>query len=213
MDFYNFSQQIVKIKNLPLPGQASHYKMEPEVRKQLRESKRFNVQNAKKAAVLALFYPGPDQTTQLLFILRKQYPGVHSNQVGFPGGKVEKEDLDLVETAKRETHEEVGVHPTSVQIIKSLSKVYIPPSNFLVQPFLGVLDRPTSFVIDTKEVEEIIEVALTDVMDPANLMMQRLTTSYANKIQVPAFKLKGYTVWGATAMMVSEIKDLIDKVL
>ena len=196
-----------------MPGEASHYKMEPEVRKQLRESKKFSVQQAKKAAVLALFYPDPDHTTRLLFILRKRYPGVHSNQVGFPGGKVEDEDLDLVETAKRETHEEVGVHPTSVEIVKSLSKVYIPPSNFLVQPFLGIMERPASFVIDTKEVEEIIEVALTDIMNSDNLMMQRLTTSYANKIQVPAFKLKGYTVWGATAMMVSEIKDLIEKVL
>ncbi len=196
-----------------MPGEASHYKMEPEVRKQLRESKKYNVRQAKKAAVLALFYPAPDHSTQLLFILRKRYPGVHSNQVGFPGGKVEEEDSDLMETAKRETYEEVGVRPGSVEIVKSLSEVYIPPSNFLVQPFLGVMERPTSFIMDTKEVEEIIEVALTDLMNPDNLMMQQLTTSYARKIEVPAFKLKGYTVWGATAMMVSEIKDLIEKVL
>ncbi len=196
-----------------MPGEASHYKMEPEVRKQLRQSKKHNVRQAKKAAVLALFYPAPDHATQLLFILRKRYPGVHSNQVGFPGGKVEEEDLDLMETAKRETYEEVGVDPGSVEIVKSLSKVYIPPSNFLVQPFLGILEHPTSFIMDTKEVEEIIEVGLTDLLNPDNLMMQQLTTSYARKIEVPAFKLKGHTVWGATAMMLSEIKDLIEKVL
>ena len=196
-----------------MPGEASHHKMEPEVRKQLRQSKKNNVRQAKKAAVLALFYPARDHATQLLFILRKRYPGVHSNQVGFPGGKVEEEDLDLMETAKRETYEEVGVHPGSVEIVKSLSKVYIPPSNFLVQPFLGILERPTSFIMDTKEVEEIIEVELTDLLNPDNLMMQQLTTSYARKIEVPAFTLKGHIVWGATAMMLSEIKDLIEKVL
>ncbi|MEM8508334.1 MAG: CoA pyrophosphatase [Bacteroidota bacterium] len=213
MNFDNFSKQIIKIENLPLPGDASHYKMEPEARRKWRENKAITFQNAKKAAVLALFYPGPNQATKLLFMLRKQYPGVHSNQVGFPGGKVEDEDLNLEETAKRETYEEVGIPPADIKIVKSLSTVYIPPSNFLVQPFIALLEDRPSFSIDPIEVEELIEVRFTDLMNPDNLIMQRLSTSYATKIRVPAFKLNGYTIWGATAMMVSEIKDLIEKVL
>ncbi len=196
-----------------MPGEASHFKLEPEVRRQLRQSRVKNFENAKRAAVLALFFPAGDQTTRLLLILRKKYPGIHSNQVGFPGGKVEETDKDLIETAKRETHEEVGVDPSSIEIVRSLSEVYIPPSNFLVQPFLGLRDIPASFVKDTKEVETIIEVKLADLMHPNHLTEQRLSTSYAQQIVVPAFKLNGYTVWGATAMMLSEIKDLLEKVL
>ena len=94
--------------------------------------------NAKKAGVMALFYPKHWNVTHLLLILRKTYTGVHSNQIAFPGGKLELTDADLQETALRETHEEVGVPTERVTIIKSLSKVYIPPSNFEVQPFVGL---------------------------------------------------------------------------
>ena len=86
-------------------------------------------------------------------------------------------------------------------------------SVFLVQPFLGVCPFPKPFVIDENEVEELVEVKLSDLLNDSNLMEQRLTTSYAHEILVPAFKLNGYTVWGATAMMLSEIKDLLEQVL
>ena len=212
MNFSLFSEQVVKVKNLPLPGEGSHFKMEPEMRKQLRENGSMAKSKAKKAAVMAIFYP-KKENTYLLLILRKEYPGVHSNQIGFPGGKVEKGDKDLMETAKRETFEEVGILPNDITVIKPLSEVYIPPSNFLVQPYIGICSGIPSFKIDPVEVESLVEVSLNDFMDEANLMEQRLTTSYANNILVPAFKLNGYTVWGATAMMLSEIKDLLKQVL
>lgn len=146
-------------------------------------------------------------------MLRTTYPGVHSSQIGFPGGKVEDEDQNLLETAKRETFEEVGVPPGRIQTIKSLSEIYIPPSNFLVQPYLGLYPDVQPFILDPNEVQELVEVNVNDFLDETNLMQQRLTTSYANNILVPAFRLNGYTVWGATAMMLSEIKDLLQKVL
>ena len=118
-----------------------------------------------------------------------------------------------MDTAKRETYEEVGIAVESIDIIRPLSEVYIPPSNFLVQPYLGLCQEIGSFKIDPVEVESLVEVSLTDFLDEANLMEQRLTTSYAHDILVPAFKLNGYTVWGATAMMLSEIKDLLKQVL
>jgi len=195
-----------------LPGDKAHYKMEPAVRKQFRENGNIIRDDAKRAAVAAIFYPKNGET-HLLLILRKAYPGVHSNQIGFPGGKVEKVDRDLMDTAKRETYEEVGIAVESIDIIRPLSEVYIPPSNFLVQPYLGLCQEIGSFKIDPVEVESLVEVSLTDFLDEANLMEQRLTTSYAHDILVPAFKLNGYTVWGATAMMLSEIKDLLKQVL
>lgn len=169
--------------------------------------------DAKKAAVLALFYPDENQLAQLLLILRKTDQGVHSNQIAFPGGKVERVDYDLQATALREAHEEVGLPPERVEIIKGLTEVYIPPSNFVVKPFLGLSSAPISFVLQKTEVAAAVEVTLTNFMDDTKIFYQNLTTSYAENVEVPAFKFNGYTVWGATAMMLSEIKDLLKQVL
>ncbi|MGB5553144.1 MAG: CoA pyrophosphatase [Flavobacteriaceae bacterium] len=213
MDFGLFSQQLSKIKDLPLPGEASHLKMIPEFRLSMNLEEKAVAKNPKKAGVMALFYPDERKTSHLLLILRKTYIGVHSNQVGFPGGKMEGSDISIEQTALRETHEEVGVPPEAIKIIKSLTQVYIPPSNFEVQPFVGLLTEPFSFVPEVAEVEALIEVPLQDFMNDAMVSTQRLSTSYALKVDVPVFKLKGYTVWGATAMMLSEIKVLLRQVL
>ena len=162
---------------------------------------------------MALFYPDAEHETRLLLILRKVYQGVHSNQIGFPGGKVEQIDKDLMDTALRETHEEVGVLPNEVEVVKELSEVYIPPSNFLMRPFIGLYPNPRPFVKEDYEVESLVEVHLKDFMDDSNHIKEILTTSYAKNIDVPAFKLNGYTVWGATAMVLSEIKELLRQVL
>ena len=196
-----------------MPGEESHFKMEPEIRKQWRDSDKIAKQNPKKAAVMALFYPNKNYDTQLLLILRKTYKGVHSNQIGFPGGKVEQADKNLEITALRETEEEVGVSSNDIEVLKELSQLYIPPSNFIVQPYLGLYKDPKPFKIQESEVEAIVEVLFSDFMDERNLIRQNLTTSYANNIDVPAFKLNGYVVWGATAMMLNEIKELLKQVL
>ena len=196
-----------------MPGEQSHFKMEPEIRKQWRDSEKISKLKPKQAAVMALFYPNQYQETQLLLILRKTYKGVHSNQIGFPGGKVEPEDDNLETTALRETKEEVGILPKDIETIKKLSKLYIPPSNFMVQPYIGLYSNPKPFKIQETEVEAIVEVLFSDFMNDKNLIYQNLNTSYAKNIDVPAFKLNGYTVWGATAMMLSEIKELLRQVL
>ncbi len=169
-------------------------------------------QGAKQAAVLALLYPGHDGLARMLLILRKKYAGVHSNQVAFPGGKVDPIDIDLRATALRETFEEVGAPPEKIQVIKALTQVYIPPSNFEVQPFLAVCQNPGTFVLQPAEVEAAIEVLLADFFDDSVLCHQTLATSYAENILVPAFNFNGHIVWGATAMILSEIKDLLKQV-
>ena len=169
--------------------------------------------NPRNAAVLSLFYPNNVENTNLLLILRKTYKGVHSNQIGFPGGKEEKYDKDLMHTALRETHEEVGVLPDQIEVIKTLTQIYIPPSNFNVQPYIGLYKNPSPFIIQEDEVEAIVEVSLSDFMDDKLIYNEKLTTSYASNIDVPAFKLNGYTVWGATAMMLNEVKELLKQVL
>jgi 8-oxo-dGTP pyrophosphatase MutT (NUDIX family) len=213
MDFEFFEQRISKIKDLPLPGEASQYKMAPEGRLEELKITNSGQTDARLAAVMALFYPTKEQKTNLLLILRKTYKGVHSNQVGFPGGKVEKGDNGLLTTALRETHEEVGVAPNDVTVIKKTSEIFIPPSNFIVQPFIGLYKNPKPFIKQHDEVEMILEVSITDFLDEKNIIFEKLTTSYALDIEVPAFKLNGYIVWGATAMMLNEIKELVKQVL
>ena len=169
--------------------------------------------NPKKAAVMALFYPDPQYRTNMLLILRNTYPGVHSNQIGFPGGQQEAQDISLQDTALRETQEEVGVPREEVIVVRSLSTLYIPPSNFEVSPFIGLYDKKHPFVPQQSEIEALVEVPLAELMDDRLLITRRLRTSYSRETEVPAFHLRGHVVWGATAMMLSEIKELLKSVI
>lgn len=207
MDFNSFLTQIYKLQKLPLGGQESQFKMAPELRKQF-SLKEIQNKKPRESAVLALFYPDVHNNTKILLTLRSNYKGVHAAQISFPGGKKDKNDIGLVHTALRETEEEIGVDKNNVTIIRELSKTYIPPSNFWVHPFVGYLGKTPSFTINY-EVESLIEVLVSDLIDDSFLSTKNLTTSYMKNIDVPCFKLNGYIVWGATAMILSEIKDLI----
>lgn len=162
---------------------------------------------------MAVFYPNVSSRTNLVLILRKTYKGVHSNQIGFPGGRVEEEDESLQHTALRETEEEVGIPRTEVQVLRKLTRLYIPPSNFWVQPYVGLLQNTPNLIPQESEVEKILEVDLDDFLNEQNFINQTLSTSYAQNIEVPAFMLNGHVVWGATAMMLSELKEMLQKIL
>ena len=213
MVFNSFLDAVVKIKHLELFGELSHAKMSPPYRLELAKEMQAKAKSAKKAGVLALFYPNADFNTNFVLILRKTYKGVHSAQVGFPGGKYEEGDNDLMTTAMRETEEEVGVPTSILNIIKPMSPLYIPPSNFIVHPFLAVSECKPLFRKQEDEVEDIIEVSLLDFLNDRNVLMTRVPTSYNVEVEVPAFKLNDHIVWGATAMMLSELKDLLKQVL
>ena len=167
----------------------------------------------RRAGVMALFYPGPEGMARLLFILRNAYPGVHSAQVAFPGGQFEEGDRDLGHTALRETEEEVGVPASRIEVIRALSQIYIPPSQFEVSPFIGLLPETPVFRKQDSEVAALIEVPLNDVLNDSSLVHRTLTTSYATEITVPAFLLEGHIVWGATAMMLNELKTMLRQIL
>lgn len=213
MDFFEFEKRIVKVTKMKLPGLSVQLEMAPQERlkEAIAEARRVN--NAKLAGVMALFYPAADQQTSLVLIERKSYKGVHSGQVGFPGGKIEKKDQSLLATALRETEEEVGVPKEQITVIRELSEIYIPPSNFFVYPFLGISHTTPHFIPEKREVESIIEVKLEDFLDNQCITTRTLTTSYFSEITVPAFYLNDFVVWGATAMMLNEVRELLKKVL
>lgn len=213
MNFDDFLKSISKIENIPLPAEVSHFKMVPPFRQELLRQQKNAIKTAKEAGVLALFYPDKNQKTTLVLILRKTYNGVHSAQVGFPGGKLEHEDKSLQDAAVRETFEEIGVPIKDIEVVKKLTQVYIPPSNFYVQSFIGISHKTPKFIKQEDEVETIIEVDLLHFLDDNQLITKTVSTSYSVDVEVPAFKLNNYIVWGATAMMLSEIKDVLKQIM
>jgi 8-oxo-dGTP pyrophosphatase MutT (NUDIX family) len=212
MHFDCFLKYTPKILNVDLPATNAHAKMVPPNREDLLKNTDFTKITPKKAAVMMLFYPKNSQT-HLALILRTSYNGVHSSQIAFPGGKVEEDDIDLQHTAIRETHEEIGIHPSIITVIRPFTEVYIPPSNFMVYPFLGYSSRELEFILQEDEVAGIVEFPLAEFMDDKNLVTTTMKTSYAGSIDVPGFQVNNHFIWGATAMMMSELKETLKLVM
>jgi 8-oxo-dGTP pyrophosphatase MutT (NUDIX family) len=169
--------------------------------------------DARQGAVLALLYP-IDSLLNLLLIRRTADGGVHSGQVSFPGGKQDPEDADLLATALREAQEEVGLLSCDVDVIGTLSSLYIPVSNFNVQPFVAYTPQRPDHILSAAEVEHVIEVPITELFHPERITKVVVTSpgdkSFIRK--VPAYKLQDETViWGATAMMISELQMLLEE--
>jgi len=194
----------------PLPGWEAHKKMINYVRPKATDAEKIDP-DAKKGAVLALIYP-VNGIPHMVLMLRNSYEGVHSNQVSFPGGKLEKHDEGLLQTALREAEEEVGVISSEVNILGDLSKIYIPPSRFLVTPFIGFTETRPNFIPDPVEVAEIIETPLESILMNARIKKKPIFVRVLNsEVEVKYFDLQGHVVWGATAMILSEIRELLLK--
>ena len=207
MEFTSFLNTINHIKTAEIGGLESQFRLAPKMRLNYNEEK-IAASNPKKAAVLALFYPNKKGETCFLLTQRASYKGTHSAQISFPGGKIEKTDKNLKETAIRETFEEVGISKENINVIREITDVYIPPSNFLATPFIAFSEKKPTLTIN-HEVDHTFDVLLKDLLDDSNVSSINITTSYANNIEVPCFKLNDYIVWGATAMILNEIKELL----
>lgn len=207
MKFEDFLSKIDQLKSIPLGGLDAQFKLAPKLRLGY-DAEKIKLNSPKKAAVLALFYPNQQNEATFLLTQRASYKGTHSAQISFPGGKIEKNDLNLSDTALRETYEEVGVNHQDIKIVREITDVYIPPSNFLATPFIGYTNYRPSFSIN-EEVHTTIEVLVSDLLDDRNLDSIIMNTSYMDNISVPCFKLNDYIVWGATGMMLSEIKEML----
>lgn len=204
--FEPFLRQIRHDLASPLPGKTAQYRMAPQLRRDEQVDYEQSRPDARRGGVLALFYPQGDRLN-LPLILRPTYPGVHSGQVGFPGGGYDPLDVDLTATALREAYEEVGVHPSEVTVLGHLTPLYVFASNYLVLPIVAWVDYRPDFRPDPYEVAMLIETPLLDLLDERNRRSE-VWDLRGRPTQVPFFAIQGQTIWGATAMMLSELLAL-----
>ncbi len=202
--------EIAEIENAlkrPLPGKKAQFIMAPGYRPDydLEDVMKFH---PKMGGVLLLLDPNGDEIS-IVLTLRKQYPGAHSGQMSFPGGKQESTDRDLTHTALRETYEEIGIAPQQIKVIGQLSELYIPPSNFLVYPTVGIITEHVIFNKDENEVEEIVAIPLSFFLDKNSRSTTKIKVFGDTEVDVPAYNYKQYTIWGATAIMLSEFIYLL----
>ncbi len=194
----------------PLPGVAGQIKMAPEpMDGQI--GRWDKVDGYREAGVLLLLYPHITNTRPELHIAltrRPEYPGTHSGQISFPGGRREGGE-SLQATALRETLEEVGVLPETLEVIGQLSSLYTPPSNFCIYPFVAFSSTRPTFRLDSVEVAELIETPLSLLLDSATRKEEIWRLPDNVQRRVPFFDVFGHRVWGATAMMLSEFLALL----
>jgi 8-oxo-dGTP pyrophosphatase MutT (NUDIX family) len=191
----------------PLPGWEAQKIMAPLARLSADLSKLIQP-DYKEGGVLLLLYPGRDANLTLVLIRRQTYNGAHSGQVSFPGGAREA-DESLLDTALRETTEEIGVPPQSLKVLGALTPVYIPPSNFMVYPYAAYSAARPNFSPNQREVAELIEVPLAMLLSDGVRQMAKMEIKPFGMTDVPCYNFWGNEVWGATAMILKEFKELV----
>jgi 8-oxo-dGTP pyrophosphatase MutT (NUDIX family) len=157
----------------------------------------------REGAVLLLCYPA-DNDLHLLLTRRSESLLHHPGQVSLPGGAIDPEDLGPVAAALREAHEEIGLDPAMVEVWGQLDEVYIPPSNFRITPVVGVVEVVPQLRGNPSEVAEIFAVELRRLLDPATVVIEEWTGQGLPAL-VPYYFVGGHKVWGATALVLSEL--------
>lgn len=207
---YMIDQIISDIKtalNNPLPGNRSHQKMISYSRPSAEVIRAMDA-NPKESAVLILLYKFKDRLCFPL-ILRPEYDGVHSRQIGLPGGQKEKQDKDLIATAIRETNEEIGAKVNQIKVLGALTEIYIPPSNFLVKPVVAFYEPFNEFNPDETEVSRILTSSLNELIDLTIEKREIYIRHQKNKTKISCFIIDEEIVWGATAMILSELRSTL----
>jgi 8-oxo-dGTP pyrophosphatase MutT (NUDIX family) len=196
------AENIKKALSQSLPGSASHKKMLP-LNREL-SVKPDELLRIKHSSVLFLLYID-NQELNVCLIKRPSHMKHHAGQIALPGGRIEKGETAL-ETALRETWEEIGITPGQIEIIGSLSELYVQVSQFHIHPFVGWIDKKPEFVINKNEVEKTISFPLRLI---TNSFEEVELETFTGKLKVPCIRFEDEIIWGATAMILSEFYDVL----
>ncbi len=194
----------------PLPGEEAQYLMAPFHRKKI-EDALLSMDNFKPSAVMLALCFENDNSAYIPLIERVSYNGAHSAQISLPGGKYDDIDESLQNTALRECFEEIGLN--EIEVLGSLTQIKIPVSNFLVQPYIGIckINEP-NLILDRREVKSILKLRLHDLLKDELIQIGTVKLNTGQEIKTAWFEVEGHQVWGATAMILSELKQLLKSI-
>lgn len=207
MNFDELTRFLEKRVRLSMPGNTAHQMMKPK----MANGAPLNLKHStppRKGGVLILLYED-DGVVRFPLIQRPNYEGIHSGQMALPGGRYEEEDKNQYQTALRESNEEIGVDQNEVEVIGSLSEFFVAASNYMVLPVIGKITAKPTFIPEPREVDEIVTPSVNHLVDPKRLKEKEITVSSGFKMHCPYYDLEDRTVWGATAMMLSEMVAIL----
>jgi len=206
----NFTNLIERFSQVELNGFEAQRKYAP-VGRITPTWEEIKHKNPKKAAVNILLYSKNGKWFFPLILRTFNQNDHHSGQISLPGGQYEKQDINLASTAIRETFEEIGIPKNKIKIIRELSPIYIPTSNYYVHSFVSWTSISPDFKLQKSEVQELIQLPLSTILNlPKEPEMKSLPSTKNQK--VPIIDFNGYIIWGATFMILSEFRDLMKKV-
>ena len=197
--------QVERALRLPLPGYPAQERMATRPRLVL-DAAPSSQPPVQAAVLLALFERAG--SVWLPLTRRSEYVAHHRGQVSLPGGARETGDADLWATALRETQEELGLEPHAMRQIGALTPLYIPSSHFMVHPYVARMAEPPTYRPDGREVAEVIELSLEALLDPASKHEEQWIL-HATPVQAPFYRYREQVIWGATAMILSELETLL----
>ncbi len=198
---WNRNNLITRLQS-ELPGELAHIHFYPD---RIKNKSVENINDKKLSAVGIHLYPEKESVFFVL-IKRPNYNGYHSGQIAFPGGKKDNSDSNLEQTAKRESFEELSISMDNGEFICELTAVYIPVSNFLVHPFV-FWHNQKPYMSKNHEVAEVIEISLDELINEDNI--GKINLEKIGLIDIPAFIFRECQVWGATALILSELKEML----
>lgn len=205
-------ERIKQILEGELPGDKAHQEMVPDQRVSAYDAIKQNLEF--RSSAVAIVISQSYSTYKGILIKRTRYKGAHSGQIAFPGGKQDPEDKDLLDTAVREAREEVALQLKKEHLLGALTPVYIPVSRFMVQPYLFLLDELPDLIREEKEVDEIITFDTRQFISEVQISYTTIQLANGRSMEnVPYFNIGGETVWGATALMLNELKMILKNLI
>ena len=209
MNFLEIVGKLEQRLKLPLPGPAAHEPLRA-VPAGMIKPKFDHKSPPKPGGVLILFYE-EEGVIKFPLTQRPDYLGTHGGQISLPGGKAEQNE-DIITTALREGEEEIGIERSKVRVIGQLTEFFVIPSNFMVTPVIGYLEERPTFTPDPKEVARILEGRLDHLIRADAIQTREIMAAKMYPMIAPHFEIEGEIVWGATAMILNELRVVLQEI-